>query len=230
MKAVILAAGMGSRLDDSPDHLPKALTPLVDQSSILACQLRELVRYLPLDDIWIVVGYRKEAIMEAFPDLGFIYNSGFQQENTSKSLLRALRKLDEDILWMNGDVVFRPEIVDRLIKENRTAMVVNQAAVGQEEVKYRADPQGLILEVSKQVREPQGEALGINLFKKEDVPLLRDKLEECSPTDFFEKGIEQCIQSGLKVWTVPVGINDCAEVDFPDDLVRARQLIHQWGS
>lgn len=228
MKAVILAAGMGSRLDDAPDHLPKALTRLNGQGTILECQLRGLLPSLAIDDIWVVVGYRKEAIMDAFPNLAFIYNPDFQKENTSKSLLRALRKVDEDVLWINGDVVFRPTILERLINANRTAMVVNQAPVGEEEVKYRADVQGLILEVSKQVDDPQGEALGINFFKGEDLSLLRTKLEQCSLGDFFEKGIEQCIQSGLKVWTLPVGINDCAEIDFPEDLIRARQLVQQW--
>lgn len=229
MKAIILAAGMGSRLDDSPDHLPKALTPIIGQASILECQLRGLSICLSLDQIWVVVGYRKEVIMEAFPDLGYIYNPDFQKENTSKSLLRALKKVDEDVLWLNGDVVFHPAIVEKLIKEDRTAMVVSQTVVGEEEVKYRVDPQGRITEVSKQVTEPQGEALGINLFKKEDLPLLRQELERCLPGDFFEKAIEQGIQKGLAVWSVPVGVDECSEIDFPEDLIRAKKLVSNWS-
>ncbi len=229
MKAIILAAGSGSRLDDSPDHPPKALTLLTPKTSILAFQLQALTAYLSLDQIWIVVGYQKEAIMDAFPDLVYIYNPHFQKENTSKSLLRALNKIDEDILWLNGDVVFRPAILESLLKTARTAMIVNQAVVGEEEVKYRTDDQGLILEVSKEVIQPQGEALGINFFKREDLPWLRKHLTLCKSGDFFEKAIEKGIREGHHVRSSPVGNEDCAEIDFPEDLIRAKQLMLLWG-
>lgn len=228
MKAVILAAGMGTRLDDSPHHLPKALTPLNHQASILNCQLRALTSYIPLDQIWIVVGYEKEAIMSAFPDLVYIFNPDFQKENTAKSLLHALKKIDEDVLWLNGDVVFRPAILASFLKANRTAMMVNQTKVGEEEVKYCTDRQGYITEVSKQVKEPEGEALGINLFRHQDMLWLRQNLEECQLRDYFEKGIEMGIQQGNKVWSFPVEEDDCVEVDFPEDLARAKKLVHDW--
>ena len=229
MRVVILAAGMGSRLDDSPHHLPKALTLLHNQASILDCQLRMLASYLSLDQVLVVVGYEKEAIMSAFPDLVYVFNPDFQQENTSKSLLRALKKVDEDVLWLNGDVVFRPEILKPLLQANRTGMVVNRAVVGQEEVKYCMDNQGCITEVSKEIAQPHGEALGINFFKRDDMLWLRCNLEQCQPNDFFEKGIEMGLIQGQKVWSFPVEIDDCVEIDFPEDLTRAKQLVRSWG-
>lgn len=229
MKAIILAAGMGSRLDDSPHHLPKALTLLNQHTSILDCQLRALTPYLSLDHIWLVVGYEKEKIMSAFPDLVYVFNPHYAQENTSKSLLRALRKIEEDVLWLNGDVVFRPEILAPLLEANRTGMIVNQGGVGEEEVKYRTDSQGYITEVSKQVAQPQGEALGINFFKYEDMLWLRQNLQQCQPHDFFEKAIELGIRQRSKVKSFPVKAEDCIEIDFPEDLVRAKQLAQRWG-
>ena|SRR5436190_1103530 len=110
MKVVILAAGIGSRLDGTQAHRPKALTQLINGKSILQFQLDALSAYLSLDQVFIIVGYQKEVIMSAFPDLMYIYNPLFERENTAKSLLRALKKIDEDVLWLNGDVVFRPSI------------------------------------------------------------------------------------------------------------------------
>ena len=60
--------------------------------------------------VTIVVGYKLEHIIEAFPDASFVYNEQYDQTNTSKSLLRALKSSkDGGVLWMNGDVVFDPE-------------------------------------------------------------------------------------------------------------------------
>lgn len=228
MKAVILAAGLGSRLDSSDEHDPKALTRLDNGKTLLGFQLDALAPYLPLDQVFLVVGYQKEKIMEAFPDLTYIYNPLFKEENTAKSLLRALKKIDDDVLWLNGDVVFRNCIVGRLMQMKRTAMIVNQASVGEEEVKYRTDDQGRILEVSKQVLQPEGEALGINFFTKKDLGKLKECLAACLVKDYFEKGIEYGIQEGQEVWSCVVEAADCAEIDFPEDLVRANQLLKQW--
>ncbi len=60
-------------------------------------------------DVTIVVGYKLEHIIEAFPQASFVYNEEYDQTNTSKSLMRALQASQPGgVLWMNGDVVFDP--------------------------------------------------------------------------------------------------------------------------
>ena len=227
MKVIILAAGKGSRLGDP--NLPKPLTALSTGQSILGLQLDQIAKSISLDNVIVVVGYHKEMIMEVFPDLLYAYNPNFANENTSKSLLRALNKIDEDLLWLNGDVVFHPSIIPEVIDFNHTCMVVNVGQVGEEEVKYRTDKHDKILEVSKQVNHPQGEALGINLLKTKDLPFLKRGLENCKPQDYFEKGIEMGIQEGLDIKCFPIDSSYCTEVDFPEDLGRANSLLNQWA-
>ncbi len=226
MKVVILAAGKGSRLGD-PD-LPKPLTELANGKSLLGLQLEHLSQSVSLDDVLVVVGFHKERIMDQFPDLLYVYNPDFAQENTSKSLLRALRKVQEDVLWLNGDVVFHPSVLKSVLSFKKTCMLVNRGPVAEEEVKYRCDPQGHIVEVSKQVAAPEGEALGINFFKSADLALLRAQLELCAPNDYFEKAIEFGIEEDLEVWPVVIDDALCTEVDFPEDLERANRLITSW--
>lgn len=231
MKVVILAAGLGSRLDTGKNHRPKALTTLSNGQSILQYQVDALTRYVNKHDLLVVVGYQLESIMKAFPTLTYIHNNNYAHENTSKSLLKALSNLDEDLLWLNGDVIFQHQILKQLIEANRTAMVVNKSVVGEEEVKYRADPNGRILEVSKHVSNPHGEALGINFMKRGDLSLLRHQLEQCLPNDYFEKAIEEAIkQDDLAVWAVPVDNDQCIEIDFPEDLESANHLLQTWRS
>lgn len=229
MKIVILAAGMGTRLDVKDNHLPKPLTQLNSGISILDYQLHALASYISLEDVLVVVGYRKEEIMERFPQLTYVYNPLFAQENTSKSLLRALNKIDEDVLWLNGDVLFRPSILGQILEFNQTAMLVNNTRVGEEEVKYRTDERGIITEISKKVSNAQGEALGMNFFKQKDLPVLKKNLANCQAQDYFEKGIEEAIRAGLSVRVVVIPEQDCVEIDFPEDLVRANQIMQAWN-
>jgi choline kinase len=227
MKVVILAAGKGSRLGHG--HLPKTLTPLVDDLTILGHQLQSLGRYLSLSNVIVVVGYHKEEIMERYPDLLYVYNPSFAEENTSKSLLRALRKCDEDVLWINADVVFHDSVLDPVFALKKTGMVVNVGRVGEEEVKYRTDGKGRIVEVSKKVEWAEGEAVGINFVTKADLGQLCEQLVACEAQDYFEKALEGCIVEGMEVRSIPIDASLCTEVDFPEDLIRANGLIKKWS-
>lgn len=229
MKIIILAAGKGSRLGDP--NLPKTLTLLNNGKSILEYQLENICQHISLDSVHIVVGFQKELIIEKFSSLSFIINPHFAHENTSKSLLRALNALsglDDDVLWINGDVVFHPSIFLKICNQKKSSMIVNTSPVGEEEVKYRTDDHYHILEVSKTVLKPEGEALGINLFKADDLSVLKENLNKCDPHDYFEQAIQWCIDQGVIVQAIPIPDSLCAEVDFPQDLDKVNQMIQQW--
>ncbi|OUD82636.1 Bifunctional protein GlmU [Clavibacter michiganensis subsp. michiganensis] len=141
-QVVILAAGMGSRLGRS---LPKPLTELSDGRTIMGQQF-DNIRFGLGDDakVSIVVGYKLDHIIDAFPDADYIYNEQYDQTNTSKSLLRALRASGPGgVLWMNGDVVFDPMILRRaaaMIARDQSFVTVNTSRVSDEEVKYTTSP------------------------------------------------------------------------------------------
>lgn len=227
MKLIILAAGQGSRLGGG--LLPKPLTPLINGKTLLQNQLDTIQRFISLDSVILVIGFGKEMLIEASPDLLYVYNPDFATENTSKSLVRALRKIDDDVIWMNGDVVFHPSVLEKILSCEQTSMIVNRGAVAEEEVKYRTDGKGKIVEVSKEVKEAEGEALGINFVAKKDVRLLCKALEDCKKSDYFEKGLEKCIHHRMEVRSVVINKDLCTEVDFPEDLTQANALYQQWG-
>ncbi len=226
MKIVLLAAGKGSRLGDN--DLPKPLTPLLDGKSILQHQIENLELYFSRQDIMIVVGYHKELIINAFDDLLFIYSPRYAQENTSKSLLRAVKKIKEDLLWINGDVVFHPSVLEKLIALKKNAMVVTTGTVSEEEVKYSTKSGGIITAVSKTIKNGEGEAVGINFLLASALPLFQKHLEGCNDQDYFEKALENCIADGLELKACPISSNLCTEIDFPSDLERANSYLSSW--
>jgi len=225
-QAVILAAGMGTRLGRP---FPKPLTELADGQSIMNQQVSKLLHAFPGVRIMIVVGFKRDLIMEAFPDVAYAYNELYDQTNTSKSLLKALRLSDDSgVLWLNGDVVFDERILLRIqdrIDAEQSFVCVNTAAVGEEEVKYTVDGTGFIDQLSKTVPDALGEAVGINFVSAADKPVLIEALAEVADNDYFERGIEVAIaESGMQV--EPVDISDlfAVEVDFEDDLERANRI------
>ena len=166
MKIIILAAGIGSRLGNP---FPKPLTPLNGGKSIMETQVQNLSEHFNKHDISVVVGFKKELIMEKFPDLTYIYNQYFDATNTSKSLLKALQKnRNEDVLWLNGDVVFDTEllkVIKQEIAKKNSFVSVNHSRVAEEEVKYTLKD-GFVHELSKQVKNGLGEAVGINYISQ----------------------------------------------------------------
>lgn len=228
LQVVILAAGMGTRL--GRPH-PKPLTPLKEGNTILGHQL-ENIRTVFGDDveILVVVGYKLEQILEAAPDVTFAYNELYDQTNTSKSLLRALRCTGQrPVLWMNGDVVFHPDVLRRsvpLIEADQSFVCVNTSAVGDEEVKYRLDDAGRVVELSKTVQDAAGEAVGINFVGAGDKAVLAARLAEVREQDYFERGLEVAIaRDGLDVRALDISSLFAVEVDFAADLDRANECL-----
>lgn len=226
MKIIILAAGIGSRLGNP---FPKPLTPLKGGKSIMERQIENLSAHFDLHDISVVVGFKKDLIMEKFPDLTYIYNQFFDATNTSKSLLKALKKYrSEGVLWLNGDVIFDVELLTGLKKEieqKNSFVSVNHSRVAEEEVKYTLR-NGYIYELSKTVKNGLGEAVGINYISEAEMPAFIKQLEQCDDNDYFEKGIELAIQQNdLEVKAVDISNFRCMEIDFKEDLEEANKLF-----
>jgi choline kinase len=227
-QVVILAAGMGTRL---ARPLPKPLTELRDGRSIMKQQMDNfLYAFGESHRVMIVVGFKLEAIIERFPEATFVYNEFYDQTNTSKSLLKALRASgDGGVLWLNGDVVFDPEVLNRvlpLIEGEQSFVVVNRSKVSDEEVKYTLDADGYIADLSKIVVDGLGEAVGINFIGNTDKKALIARLAEVEDQDYFERGIELAIaQDGLKMRAVDISDLYAVEIDFDEDLARANELF-----
>ena len=225
---VILAAGMGSRLGRS---LPKPLTELADGRTIMKQQFDNIRHAFGNDaQVTVVVGYKLEHIIEAFPEASFVYNEQYDQTNTSKSLMRALQaSAPGGFLWMNGDVVFDPTALERaakMVARDQSFVSVNTAKVSDEEVKYTTDAEGYIKELSKTVVGGLGEAVGINYISSQDKTMLHRYLTKVGDQDYFERGIELAIErEGMLV--EPVDISDlyAVEVDFAEDLERANLFV-----
>jgi len=119
MKAVILAAGEGRRLRPYTETMPKVMLPVANKP-ILEYVIDAVTRS-GIDEIIIVVGYKKEVIMESFKDYTTVpitYVTQEQQLGTSHALLQAKNYLKEQtFLVLSGDNIIDHQSIAMLTKE-----------------------------------------------------------------------------------------------------------------
>ncbi len=230
VQVVLLTAGMGTRHGREE---PKPLTPLRDGRCILQRQLDGLREVLGASvPITAVVGYRREMIMAAAPDISFSHNPHYATTNTSKSLLQGLPDSEDGgVLWLNGDVVFDPAVLSLalpLLRAGESFVCVDTNTVADEEVKYTLDGEGFVRELSKTVVGGLGEAVGINHVSAADKATLIAHLERCGDQDYFERGIETAIaDAGLRFRPLDISAYVAVEVDFETDLHRANSMLEE---
>lgn len=112
-RAVILAAGQGTRLRPLTDNLPKALVPL-DGVPLIERQLGVL-RRAGVTDLSVVAGYRAEHLR--LDGLQMVENPTYETTNMVASLYCAKALFDgaDDVLVCYGDIVYEPRVLARLM-------------------------------------------------------------------------------------------------------------------
>jgi choline kinase len=229
MIVVILAAGIGSRLGRAAE--PKALATVAG-TPILLRQLDLWSRLAPAPRVLVVVGYKKELIMEAAPACAFVYNDEFADTNTAASLARALDfAAGDDVLWANGDLVLDESavpIVQRATEARAAFVGVRRGETGAEDMKY-ATAGGSVTALSKTLHGAEGEAIGLNFIPARRVPAIRDALAATPPDQYYEAAMVTAIASGVTFAPLDLTETRCIEVDFPDDLDAANRLYSDGG-
>ncbi|MCI9527789.1 MAG: phosphocholine cytidylyltransferase family protein [Lachnospiraceae bacterium] len=111
MKAIILAAGCGTRLGEYTKEIPKGLLKLGGKSIIdlqIACY-----RAAGITDISIVKGYQGEKIN--FDGVKYYWNNDFECTNMVFSFMRAAPEFTDDIIVSYADIVFEPKLLKQII-------------------------------------------------------------------------------------------------------------------
>jgi choline kinase len=233
MKAVILNAGESKRLRPLTSLKPKCLLRL-NGITILEHQLMNLKKS-GINNVIIVVGYRASQILKEIEEknfdleIEFIQNPIYHKTNTVYSLWLARKHIRDDFIYLNGDVVFHNEVLERLLKTHyNTCIAVEKKQVGEEEVKLRLAAD-IVKAIGKDIEPSRanGEFIGIAKFSRKFNQLFIDKLneivEENRVNEFFEVALDRALKS-YNVYAVDVSDLPCIEVDTPEDYNTAKKL------
>lgn len=120
-KAVILAAGKGTRLQSEQYQLPKVLREANGQP--LLHYVLEALNFLPQENTVIVAGYMKEKVMDRFPDYPYAVQA--EQNGTGHAVQCAkaeLQDFDGTVLVCCGDMpLIKKETYEALLKAHETS-------------------------------------------------------------------------------------------------------------
>jgi choline kinase len=234
MRAIILAAGRGSRLQHLTDHRPKCLVEF--QGEALIDRAIRSLRNGGVEKITVLVGYQPMALQSRL-DTGkideLVVNERWQETNMVATLMLADRQLrTEPALVVYGDIFFGPEIVRDLCNSTGPLSVAYDphgvalwAARFEDPLQdiedLRLAPDGRIESIGAPVTslaDPQGQYMGLLTFTPEAYSAMLKAVEDDSTTRAdMTTTLQRMIDAGLPVLSVP-NRTPWGEIDSPDDL------------
>jgi len=230
MQAIILAAGISSRLGKFTENCPKCLLD-INGKNMIGRQL-EALRKNGIIDVTIVVGFQHQMIssyvFQNYSDMKItiLINNSYLDTNNGYSLLLALEKLKGDsFILMNADTIIHSDAILELIeaKEKNVMAVVKKDQIIPEDMKVEVDLNNKITHVSKDIQDNSyGEFTGI--CKLSCISELIKELNQISKQDWFEKALDSLLNK-IDIKMLDITHYPFIEVDFPEDLETARDLF-----
>ena len=214
--------------------IPKCMED-INGISIMHYQIKNCLK-CGIERFVIVVGYRKDVLIDHVYEVlkpeqvMFIENERYAETNTLYSLWLTRDFMSESFIYFNADVLFHPDLLEKLfIESSDSLLLIEKKAVGEEEVKVVCED-GRITRINKQINpvDAEGEFIGIGKFSDKDYTIFVESLakgvELGQGNNYFEWAVDlMCSQTKL----VPVYTDGlpCIEIDFPEDLKKAKEMF-----
>jgi len=240
MKALILSAGQGRRLLPMTADFPKCMLPVIGRSMI-EWQIDTLSEAIDIDRVTVVVGYRAETVARRLiqrygsRSIRFIYNRAYAETDNLVSCWMAREEMSEDFILLDGDILFEPAVVQRLVQcpPHAVTLATDQKA------SYDADDMKVTLEgerltdIGKDLAQENssGKSIGMILFRNEGPAFFRQALEQAvsdsaSRKELYLSVIREMCRT-MPVYTCSVHELRWCDVDYPADLKAAGRLFRQ---
>ena len=235
MKAIILAAGRGTRLYPYTQYIPKCLLD-IGGVTILEHQMNH-IRDCGINEVVIVVGFgfeKVENFLRNYDGLGMkiktLYNPFYQTTNSLISLWIARGEMTEDIVVMNGDDVYEIDVLDSalaLSNEKICLPIKRKISYESEDMKVRLNSEKIV-DISKTIKNNiSAESVGLRVFRDTGVEIIRRAIEEEMRTPSAEKkwyisSIQRLINKGYKIKALDINELFWMDVDYPEDLFKVR--------
>ena len=119
MKAIILAAGVGSRMGKYTNSLPKGMIK-INGKTLIERQI-QVLEAVGINNIVIVTGYNSEMIN--YKGVNYYHNKNYQNTNMIESLMCAKSEFDQDLIITYADLIYTEDLMRRLIDNNQSVSV-----------------------------------------------------------------------------------------------------------
>lgn len=239
MKAVILAAGVGSRIRPLTDNCPKTLLK-VRENTILEMMISH-IQNCGINEVVFVLGYLQEQVKNyvkiRFPDLNasFVTNEKYHKTNTGFSLMLAMDLIKgSTFVKFDADIIFDKEILKKLIEcEYANCLCIDKSInLDAEEIKVTIDDQNRVIKANKAV-DPKaaiGESIGIEKIDAETATLLLAELKLMmkdgqNHQEYYESAYEKLIKKNVPFYALDISGLKWTEIDTKEDFFTAEKIF-----
>lgn len=238
MKAVILAAGVGSRIRPLTDTLPKSLLE-IDGKTILG-RMVDAILGERIQEIIVATGYRADQIKRflnvSYPTISFqfIHNEHYNETNTGYSLLQTKQAVGSDtFIKFDADVLFEADVLKKLLKSKANALCMDKNIhLEAEEVKVITDESMRVVEVGKKLdpKLAKGESIGIEKIEHSAGKILFSELGELMKhkenwQEYYDDSYTALARKGIPMYAVDITGLKWIEIDTTADFKKAEKIF-----
>jgi choline kinase len=232
MKALIMAAGLGTRISRYLNGNPKCTVSLGDETLIEYTV--NLLHENGINDIGIVIGYRGEVIRNLLINKRVVFyeNPFYDVTNSIASTWFAQSFIDDDMLLMNADVFIDQAILDQILKSKfDPVMFADEARINVADYRFKYEDH-ILEKFGKDLpnEETTGEYIGIAKFSKKFVPVFLESLNNLINNQqhgFWWENVLYTLISKDKIYVENCGHKFWAEVDYIEDYERIRKHLEE---
>lgn len=241
MKAVILAAGVSSRLGTLTKDRPKCMLPIFNKKTLIKYQIEKLKKMgIKEKNIFIIAGYKINVLKNHLKDtkVHIIFNPKFKEWNNIYTfyLISKITEIsnNDKFILLNSDTFFHEDILAKLINASAVNCVVLDIfkKLGWEEMKVLTK-NNRVLRFGKDIpiEKATGEYIGLAKFRKGDLMLLFyviERLIQNGNTDMWYEIAFNYITDKLEIEYIDTNKKPWIEIDTIEDYNKAKNLMIEY--
>lgn len=232
MKAVLLAAGKGTRISRYLVGNPKCTVNLGNGTRLIEYTIA-ILKKKGITEIALVTGYRHRIIEDVLTGTGvkFFHNPFYDVTNSIASLWFAKEFLtSEDTLIMNADVFAEESVYDHLLATSKNPVLAFDSS-RKEEADYKFYcPNGVIEKYGKELEgeDISGEYVGFAVLRKDYIPIFVQQMEnmiDMQKHNLWWENILYELASTEDIYVDDISGMFWAEVDYFEDYERIKNYV-----
>jgi choline kinase len=242
-RAVILSAGQGRRLLPLTEDRPKCLLP-IGGKSLMEWQIDTLLA-ADVEEVVLVTGFGSERVESLVEErygnaaVRVLFNPFYDVSDNLASCWIASAAMDADFLLLNGDTVFEPALLQRLLASPPapiTLTVDHKDGYDEDDMKVELDEDGVWLRHVSKALPPDrihAESIGLTYFRERGAALFRQAVQAAmrrpSGLSSWYLAVIDALAAQQVVTTCAIDGLRWAEIDFAGDLKAAETLFNDSG-
>ncbi len=230
MKAIVLAAGEGKRLRPFTETMPKVMLPVANKPILE--HVFDAVKQSGIDEIIVVVGYKKEVIMEYFEDykgIKITYVVQDKQLGTAHALLQAKKYIKTSFLVLSGDNIIDRSSISKLIKEKSEYSILIKEHPHPSKYGVVFIEKGNVTGIVEKPREEIGRFISTGIYKLPKKIFERVEKSVSQGVYALSSTVQTILDDGEEIKTVIA--NSWMDVVYPWDILSVNEsMVHNISS